>query len=92
MIWGLPTIYEWFKKIISQEITENSNIKEEILEVKKLITAAYKISIAKQQKLNLIKIKMKRNMRQIYGSIKSWDRFRLANHEKDKKRFKNKKK
>ena len=81
--WKLPTVYDLYKEAFNKKLWVGSEYRNQ----KILAAYVYKASIAKQQKLK----KIYKGMRQIYGSLKSWDIYQLADHEKDKKRFKKKK-
>lgn len=88
--YNLPTTYELIKKLSLHKYYDNLRDEEFKLK-KKLSVIAYKISIAKLSLYQLKKIPIYAKMRQIYGSIKSWDVYNQADHKKDKKRHKKKK-
>ena len=87
--WSLPTIYSLLKKVF-RNLEWDKKINEE--EFKKIIVAiSYKISLLTVKIAVPTQKQIYGKLRQIYGSILSWDIFRLANHNKDKKRQKKKK-
>lgn len=85
MNWDLPSTYDLYKKTVAQKIER----KREELVSQRLVVFAYKRGIMKVKYANINKIKQE--MKQTYGAIKSWDIYQEADHGKDKKRFKKKK-
>lgn len=87
----LPAIYETFEKIGLHKY--NDNLYDEELKLKeKLSYLTYKLSIARAHSNRLNKKYLLPDMKQMYGSITSWDIYTLADHKKDKKRGKKKNK
>ncbi len=52
---------------------------------------AYKVTISKKKRIRKTDFIYK-EMRQIFSAIRSWDMYEFADHSKDKKHFKKKKK
>lgn len=85
--WNLPTIHDLFRKVF-----KNNNWDRKMSEdIQKKIVARATYILAGATTKKTIKQVLQDKMRQIYGTISSWDIYNLADHAKDKKRQKKKK-
>ena len=88
--WKLPTIFSLYKKIFPNNYWEIFYTEDDIKMIISRFT--YKVAIAKTDSNEIYNQEIiQGKMSAMYASLISWDKYKFADHEKDKKRHKKKK-